>query len=47
MVSSEENNAKAIVTKTLTENGTTVKEEVIFEGTLAEVNENIADLKNE
>jgi K(+)-stimulated pyrophosphate-energized sodium pump len=45
MESVEENNAKAVVTKSYTENGVTTDEEIVMEGTLSDVKQAIADLK--
>ncbi len=45
MTSVEPDNAKAIVTKSYTEDGVTVNEEMIIKGTLVEVRNAIADLK--
>ncbi len=47
MVSLDANDAKAIVTKSYTENGKMMKEEIIIEGTLEEVKAAIADLKKD
>lgn len=47
MTSADTNNAKAIVTKSHTTNGKTTNEQVVLEGSLQEVEQRIADLKNE
>ncbi|HLT34597.1 MAG TPA: sodium-translocating pyrophosphatase [Aquaticitalea sp.] len=47
MVSAEKENAKAIVTTSFTENGKTVDEKIILEGTLEEVKQSITNLKEE
>ena len=47
MTSEDINNAKAIVTISTTKAGVTVNKEVIFEGTLEEVNQSISNLKEE
>ena len=47
MESNSAENAKAIVTKTVTTNGKTTNEQVVVEGSLNEVEQRIADLKNE
>jgi K(+)-stimulated pyrophosphate-energized sodium pump len=47
MVSLDANNAKAIVTKTYTENGKMMKEEIVIEGTLEEVKAAIAELQKD
>ncbi|MEZ4793693.1 MAG: sodium-translocating pyrophosphatase [Gelidibacter sp.] len=47
MQSVEADRAKAVVTKSYTENGVTVDKEIVLEGTLEEVKQQIADLKKE
>lgn len=47
MTSVEADNAKAIVTKSSTKNGVTVNEEIVLEGSLADVKAQINEMKNE
>ena len=47
MTSVEADNAKAIVTKSSTKNGVTVNEEIVLEGSLADVKAKINEMKNE
>lgn len=47
MTSVESDNARAIVTKSSTENGVTVSEEIVLEGTLADVTAKINKMKTE